>query len=60
MLPAHQRLDTHHGACSVDLGLVVQDEILALQCDAQFLFERHPFGQHRLHLRVEEAQRIAP
>ena len=59
VLPAQQGLHAQHGTGLAHLGLVVHNEVLALQRNAQFFFEGHALGQDGLHLRVEKAHGVA-
>ena len=59
MLPAHQGFGTGGMAFAVGLALVMDAELVALQALAQFGLELDPGVDHGLHLRVEEADRVA-
>ena len=60
MLPAHQGFGPEQLAVEVDLGLVMEKEFAALQARAHLPLQCCAGVDARLHLRVEEAQGIAP
>ena len=61
MVPAQQRFEAHDRvALEVDLGLVVQRELVERQGLAQVDLEVAAGRRARVHVRVEEAERASP
>ena len=60
MPPAQQRLGADPSAVAIDLRLVVQHELALANGEAQRRLRFGAGGERRLHVRVEEAQRVAP
>ncbi len=53
IVPAQQRLDALDAAgCDIDLRLIVQHELLLIECDAQLVLEREPLGNVAMHLQL--------
>ena len=60
MRPAQQRLGADPFAVAIDLRLVVQHETPLANGEAQRRLRFGADGERRLHVGVEEAQRVAP
>ena len=60
VLPADQGLGTHHAAVQVELRLVVQHKLPRREGHLQVGLQLRAHADRDLHLRVEEAQRVAP
>ena len=60
MIPADQGFRANDTAIRVDLRLVVEDQLVALDCEPQISLQCGTFHHTALHLRVVETQAVAP
>ena len=59
VIPAHQRLCTGAAALAVNLHLVVQHKLVALQAQPDLFGQLGVCGNRRLHHRIEESRGVA-